>query len=113
MTWRFSIAFIAIGNTVLQLEADPAMRGRVMSLWSIALIGSTTIGGPFVGWIADVLGARAGLAVGGIAAIIGGLATYPALRRLGTTMPPDDTSGSAEPLPQEQPVGGILPSPPS
>jgi predicted MFS family arabinose efflux permease len=108
-----SIAFIAIGNTVLQLEADPAMRGRVMSLWSIALIGSTTIGGPFVGWVADELGARSGLAVGGLAAIIGGIATYPSLRRLGNAAPPGDAGGSAEPLPQEQRVGGILPSPPS
>ena len=35
-----SIAFISIGNTILQLFAEPARRGRVMALWSIALIGS-------------------------------------------------------------------------
>jgi len=46
------------------------MRGRVMSFWSIAFLGSTTIGGPIVGWFAEVAGARWGLALGGIAALI-------------------------------------------
>jgi MFS family permease len=77
-----SIAFIAIGNTTLQLGSDPKMRGRVMSMWSIAMIGSTTIGGPFVGWLADLFGARFGVAFSGIAAIVAAVATVPALRRL-------------------------------
>jgi MFS family permease len=108
-----SIAFISIGNTVLQLEADPSMRGRVMALWSIALIGSTTVGGPFVGWIADVFGARAGLGLGGVAAVVAGAATYPALRRLGHGEPPEVEPRALEPVPQDPVVGGILPSPPS
>jgi MFS family permease len=108
-----SIAFIAIGNTVLQLEADPSMRGRVMALWSIALIGSTTVGGPFVGWIADVFGARAGVGIGGVAAVVAGAATYPGLRRLGRHEPPEVDVRTPDPVPQDQAVGGILPSPPS
>jgi MFS family permease len=103
-----SIAFISIGNTILQLSADPARRGRVMALWSIALIGSTTVGGPFVGWVADRLGARAGLGLGGVAAIVAGLATYAPLRRLGP-----DRQREPDPVPQERAIGGILPSPPS
>jgi hypothetical protein len=82
-----SIAFISIGNTTLQLGSDPTMRGRVMSLWSIAMIGSTTIGGPFVGWLADLFGARFGVALGGVAAIVGAIATVPALRRVVVGMP--------------------------
>jgi MFS family permease len=103
-----SIAFISIGNTILQLESHPTRRGRVMALWSIALIGSTTIGGPFVGWVADQFGARSGLGLGGIAALIAGAVTYPALHRLGSGEP-----RPRDPLPQERAVGGILPSPPS
>ena len=44
-----SVSFIAIGNTTLQLNAAPAMRGRVMSLWFVGFQGSTPIGGPIVG----------------------------------------------------------------
>jgi MFS family permease len=65
-----SINFSSLGNSLLQLESSPQMRGRVMSFWSIAFLGSTTIGGPLVGWFSEVAGARWGLALGGIAALI-------------------------------------------
>ena len=65
-----SINFSSIGNSMLQLESSPQMRGRVMSFWSIAFLGSTTIGGPIVGWFAEVAGARWGLALGGLAALV-------------------------------------------
>jgi MFS family permease len=68
-----SIFFTSLGNTILQLTSSPRMRGRVMSFWSIAFLGSTTIGGPVVGWFGQVAGARWGLAIGGIAAIFAGL----------------------------------------
>ena len=54
-----SINFSSLGNSTLQLASDPAMRGRVMSLWTMAFLGSTTIGGPVVGWCAEAAG-RAG-----------------------------------------------------
>jgi MFS family permease len=65
----FSISFTSLGNSVLQLNSTPQMRGRVMSFWSIAFLGSTTIGGPIVGWFASTAGPRWGLALGGIAAL--------------------------------------------
>jgi MFS family permease len=68
-----SIFFTSLGNTILQLSSSPQMRGRVMSFWSIAFLGSTTIGGPVVGWFGQVAGARWGLAIGGMAAIGAGL----------------------------------------
>jgi len=40
-----------------------------MAFWSIAFLGSTTIGGPIVGWFAEFAGPRWGLALGGFAAI--------------------------------------------
>ncbi len=68
-----SIYFTSLGNTILQLSSSPQMRGRVMSFWSIAFLGSTTIGGPAIGWFAEVAGDRWGLALGGFAAIVAGL----------------------------------------
>ena len=54
----FSTAFMATGNTTLQLTADPQFRGRVMALWSVTFTGSTPVGGPIVGVVADDLGPR-------------------------------------------------------
>ena len=64
-----SVATIATSNTTLQLHSDPHLRGRVMSLFSMALIGSTPIGGPIAGWIGDHAGPRWSLVVGGVGAI--------------------------------------------
>lgn len=64
------INFSTLGNTTLQLECNPEMRGRIMAFWSIAFLGSTTFGGPIIGWFAESAGPRWGLALGGIVAII-------------------------------------------
>ncbi len=68
-----SIFFTSLGNTILQLNSSPQMRGRVMSFWSMAFLGSTTIGGPLVGWFAETAGDRWGLAIGGIAGLAAGV----------------------------------------
>jgi MFS family permease len=64
-----SVAMISISNATLQLNSDPRLRGRVMSLFSMALIGSTPIGGPIVGWIGERIDPRVAVLVGGIAAL--------------------------------------------
>ncbi|HEY5198854.1 MAG TPA: MFS transporter, partial [Solirubrobacteraceae bacterium] len=63
LTGWASVSFMSTGNSTLQLGADPAMRGRVMSLWFVAFQGSTPIGGPIIGWVISDAGARAGLGV--------------------------------------------------
>jgi MFS family permease len=68
-----SIFFTSLGNTILQLNSTPFMRGRVMAFWAMAFLGSTTIGGPLVGWFATTFGDRWGLAIGGIAGIAAGV----------------------------------------
>jgi MFS family permease len=77
-----SINFSSLGNSTLQLTSSPQMRGRVMSFWSVAFLGSTTIGGPIVGWFAEVAGARWGLAMGGLAALIATVLGAISLRKL-------------------------------
>jgi MFS family permease len=69
----FSINFTALANTMLQLESEGPMRGRVMSLWTMAMLGSTPIGGPIIGAIAEQFGPRFGIAAGGIAAVLAGI----------------------------------------
>ena len=64
-----SITFNSSAKTLLQMEAAPQMRGRVMSLWSIAWQGGTVIGAPVVGAVGSGLGARYALALSGVAAL--------------------------------------------
>ncbi|MDO8518249.1 MAG: MFS transporter [bacterium] len=66
----FSINVTSLGNTMLQLEAAPLMRGRVMALWGVAMIGSTPIGGPIVGFVGEYFGGRWGLGLGGAMTIL-------------------------------------------
>jgi MFS family permease len=65
-----SIGFIATANATLQLNAEPAMRGRVMALYAMAFLGTTPIGAPLVGAIAQWTNPRISLLVGAIATII-------------------------------------------
>ena len=67
------ILFMATSNTITQLRADARMRGRVMSVHAMAVLGSTPIGGPLVGWISQQYGPRYGFAIGGVATLIGTL----------------------------------------
>jgi MFS family permease len=62
-----SISFMATANSTLQLESDPAMRGRVIALWAVAFMGTTALGGPFIGWVVSETNGRIGLGVGAIA----------------------------------------------
>lgn len=69
--WLFAVLLVLVGllgitfntysNSMVQLETDPAMRGRVMSLYMMVFTGGTPIGGPLVGWIAEQFGPRLGL----------------------------------------------------
>jgi MFS family permease len=66
----FSISFTTMGNSTIQLATDPKMRGRVMALWTVSFLGTTPIGGPIIGAIGEHIGARWGLLVGGVAALV-------------------------------------------
>ena len=64
-----SVSFAAGVNSTLQLGASAAMRGRVMAIYSVVFIGSTPIGGPIVGGLAELAGPRAGLVLAAVAAL--------------------------------------------
>jgi MFS family permease len=64
-----SVWFMTASTAMMQLHAVPTMRGRVLALQAIVLVGSTPIGGPVLGWVSDVAGARAGVVLGGVAAL--------------------------------------------
>ncbi|HEX3326453.1 MAG TPA: MFS transporter [Actinomycetota bacterium] len=76
-----SIIFIATCNSTLQLRSTDAMRGRVMALYSVVFLGTTPIGSPLVGWIAQAAGPRASFYVAGGATVLGAFGALWALRR--------------------------------
>jgi len=70
LTGCLSIWFIARANTLAQLVADPAMRGRVMGIWVMALPGMQPVTSPVVGFTAEAAGARAGFGLAGAALLL-------------------------------------------
>jgi MFS family permease len=76
-----STAFIAMSNSLLQLGATPEMRGRVMGLFAVVFLGTTPIGGPLVGWIAEQLGPRAALGIAAGVTALAGAVVLLSLRR--------------------------------
>lgn len=59
-------AMIAGANSIITQEAPPEMRGRMLALTAVAFLGSTPIGGPITGWVADYVSVSWSLAYGGI-----------------------------------------------
>jgi MFS family permease len=78
-----SVTFAAGINSAMQLAVDPLMRGRVMALYTVVFLGSTPIGAPLVGWIAEVAGPRAGLVLGAAAALTAAVGARIAFAREG------------------------------
>jgi len=71
----FTVALVAVGmsqllfqtasNSLVQLSSNVAIRGRVMSLYVLVLLGGQAIGGPLMGQIVDHFGAHVGMVVAG------------------------------------------------
>jgi hypothetical protein len=75
-----SIWFIALANTLAQLRCDPGFRGRVMSLWGMAMTGTLPLTSVIVGAVIDGAGARVGFSISGICVAASAIAGWRALR---------------------------------
>ena len=67
------MVLIAACNTLLQALAADAMRGRVMSIFSMMLVGMAPFGSLLAGWLADRFGAPLVVAAGGFCCAAAGL----------------------------------------
>ncbi|UNO40404.1 MFS transporter [Streptomyces sp. MST-110588] len=91
--WGFALLLVPIGmfgltinvtaNSSVQLATDPAMRGRVMSLFMMVFMGGTPLGAPLVGWITDAYGARTGFLAGGLVSVAAAAGVGLMLARVG------------------------------
>jgi len=55
----FTITALVGGNSLLQTATSPQLRGRVMALWGLSIMGLAPLVSPLVGWIGDAFGPRA------------------------------------------------------
>jgi MFS family permease len=76
-----AVTFAAAINSSLQLSVDPHMRGRVMALYSVVFLGSTPIGGPLSGWLAEAYDPRAALLLAASAGLAAAWAARATLMR--------------------------------
>ncbi|MGO4956247.1 MFS transporter [Luteococcus sp. Sow4_B9] len=60
----FTITALVTGNSLLQTATAPQMRGRVMALWGLMIMGVAPLVSPLVGWLGDQLGPRATILFG-------------------------------------------------
>jgi MFS family permease len=65
-----SLTMMTAANTTIQMNTDPAMRGRVMALYMMVFLGATPIGSPIVGWIAEQFGPRWSVGIGSVTALL-------------------------------------------
>jgi MFS family permease len=64
------VTLLTTANGYVQMTTDPALRGRVLALYMAVIMGSTPVGAPIAGWVADVFGPRAAIMLGGTAGLI-------------------------------------------
>jgi hypothetical protein len=112
-----------MSRTLMLTGVADGLQGRVMAIYSLVFLSSSPVGGPVVGWLCGILGARAGMVAGGGGALIAsgvliapgrrawrpGVATASslnALPRLGSSaMSSADTSAADNPLPRKDAAG--------
>jgi MFS family permease len=77
--WTYALAGIPVGfaaltmmtsaNATVQTTTPPILRGRVMALYMMVLMGANPLGAPLVGWIGERFGPRLAVGVGAIASL--------------------------------------------
>jgi MFS family permease len=87
----FAVALVVVGvaaqtftttaNGTMQVSTAPEMRGRVMAIFMATALGTTPIGAPIVGWVADTYGPRWALGVGAAAGVAAALVAVLSARR--------------------------------
>lgn len=80
-------AFIAAQNAIVQAEAPPDMRGRLLALGAVAFLGSTPVGAPITGLIADHVSASWSLGYGSVITLLACSVGWVARERAARSMP--------------------------
>ncbi|MEU9348660.1 MFS transporter [Streptomyces sp. NPDC048278] len=96
-----AVTVTTTANALTQLHAAPHLRGRVMSVYFVVLLGGTPLGAPLTGLVSDALGARAGLVLGGAVSATAAL-VLPALLKARARRRARAVQGVPAPAPAER-----------
>lgn len=77
----FALTTMISANTYVQTTTPHELRGRVMGFYLLIFLGATPIGSPFIGWLADVIGVRATVAMCGAITTLGAFSIYLLMRK--------------------------------
>jgi MFS family permease len=64
------VTLLTTANGYVQMTTTPALRGRVLALYMAVIMGSTPVGAPIAGWVADTFGPRVAIMLGGTAGFV-------------------------------------------
>lgn len=65
-----TMAFLIGANSMIQLTVTPEVRGRVMAVYTMALLGGQAIAGPAIGRFSDAFGPRPALVLCGVSILV-------------------------------------------
>lgn len=68
------ITFTTAANAMVQLVVSAEMRGRVMAIYILVFLGTTPIGAPLIGLLAEMFGPRSSIVLGGAVCTLSALA---------------------------------------
>jgi MFS family permease len=71
------VANNATGNTIIQSFVPDHLRGRLMSVWSLVLVGLAPFGSFFTGWLAERTSAPLAISVGALICLVAALVIVP------------------------------------
>jgi predicted MFS family arabinose efflux permease len=76
-----AIFFGSTANGHMQITSAPEFRGRVMAIYSLLTLGTTVVGGPFIGWVCQTWSPRVGIGLAGVTtALVAASLALPRLR---------------------------------
>jgi MFS family permease len=92
------LMFLTGSNQLVQISSNMGIRGRVMSLYIMVLIGGQAIGGPMLGWIAEHADPHVALLVSGGVPALAALTVAVILARKGSLLLRVDLKDRRQPV---------------
>lgn len=92
-----ALTMLITANSLIQVNSDSAIRGRVSGIYLLIFMGGTPFGSPLIGWLVEVIGVRETIALCGSISLIACLTIWVIFR---------DKVG----LPKDISVEGVLPA---
>jgi MFS family permease len=81
MAGFFELSFSSMNQTLVQMNAPDASRGRVLGLYNMSFMGLRTFSGVTVGLLGSALGVHASLSLSAAAVLLAALGVHARLRR--------------------------------